>query len=75
MVGILGLNPQDPQWRADAAGEASTLDSLVGAMIDQRAEARATKDWVAADRIRAALGAAGITLEDGADGTHWSIDG
>jgi cysteinyl-tRNA synthetase len=44
-------------------------------MIAQRADARAAKDWAAADRIRDAIAAAGITLEDSADGTHWSIDG
>ena len=75
MVGLLGLNPRDPQWRTDASAEASALDSLVQTMIAQRADARATKDWAAADRIRDAIAAAGITLEDSADGTHWSIDG
>ncbi|MDN3496267.1 cysteine--tRNA ligase [Planococcus sp. APC 4015] len=76
MVGILGLNPLDPQWRsADSAPEASALDALVQTMITQRAEARAAKDWASADRIRDAIAAAGIALEDGPDGTHWSIDG
>jgi cysteinyl-tRNA synthetase len=42
-------------------------------MITQRAQARATKDWAAADRIRDAIAAAGIALEDGPDGTHWSL--
>ena len=41
-------------------------------MITQRADARAAKDWAAADRIRDAIAAAGIALEDTADGTHWS---
>jgi cysteinyl-tRNA synthetase len=44
-------------------------------MITQRAQARADKDWAAADRIRDAIAAAGITLEDTPAGTHWSIDG
>ncbi|WP_439591972.1 cysteine--tRNA ligase [Microbacterium sp.] len=75
MVGILGLNPQDPQWRTmDASAEASALDALVTTMIAQRAEARATKDWTAADRVRDAIAAAGIALEDTPDGTHWSLD-
>jgi cysteinyl-tRNA synthetase len=55
--------------------EATALDALVQTMITQRAEARAAKDWAAADRIRDAIAAAGIALEDGPDGTHWSING
>lgn len=77
MAGVLGIDPLDPHWHAaDASAEASALDALVGAMIAQRADARAAKDWAAADRIRDAIAAAGIALEDTADGTHWSlIDG
>lgn len=55
--------------------EHRTLDALVQTMISQRAQARADKDWATADRIRDAIAAAGIALEDTADGTHWSIDG
>jgi cysteinyl-tRNA synthetase len=76
MTGILGLDPLDPQWRTtDASAEASALDALVQTMIAQRADARAAKDWAAADRIRDAIAAAGIALEDGPDGTHWSLAG
>jgi cysteinyl-tRNA synthetase len=72
MTEALGINPM----RTGARGaEASALDALVRTMIDQRAQARADKDWAAADRIRDAIAAAGITLEDSPAGTHWSIDG
>ncbi|GAA3644290.1 cysteine--tRNA ligase [Microbacterium awajiense] len=75
MSGILGIDPLDPAWRGGGSGaDAVALDALVSVMIDQRAAARAAKDWAAADRIRDAIAAAGITLEDGADGTHWSIE-
>ena len=74
MTSVLGVNPLDPQWRStDASAEASALDALVQTMIAQRADARSAKDWAAADRIRDAIAAAGIALEDSADGTHWSI--
>ena len=74
MAGVLGIDPLDPHWRStDASAEASALDALVGAMIAQRADARAAKDWAVADRIRDAIAAAGIALEDGPDGTHWSV--
>ncbi|WP_102194219.1 cysteine--tRNA ligase [Microbacterium aurantiacum] len=74
MTSILGLTPASSR-NGGASAEAPALDALVQTMITQRAQARADKDWAAADRIRDAIAAAGITLEDGPDGTHWSIDG
>ena len=72
MMQILGLDIDEP---APAGAERVALDSLMESLISQRAQARADKDWGAADRIRDALAAAGIALEDAADGTHWSING
>ena len=75
MTGILGLNPEDPLWRTDGAGAAAAaLDALMQTMIAQRAQARAERDWSAADRIRDAIEAAGIVLEDSPDATHWSLN-
>ena len=74
MTRILGIDPLDPQWATDATTPATdALDALVRTMIDQRADARANRDWAAADRIRDAIAAAGIALEDGPTGTHWSL--
>jgi cysteinyl-tRNA synthetase len=76
MTGVLGIDPLDPAWQTAPSGaEASALDALVQSLITQRAHARAAKDWAAADRIRDAIAAAGITLEDTNDATHWSIHG
>lgn len=72
MTSVLGLRPSDATAAGDA--RAAALDALVQEMITQRAQARADKDWAAADRIRDAIAAAGITLEDTPAGTHWSID-
>ncbi len=72
MLGILGLDAAEPAVATGAADAA--LDALVQEMIAQRARARADKDWAAADRIRDAVAAAGITLEDTPAGTNWSID-
>jgi cysteinyl-tRNA synthetase len=74
MVRVLGLDGIMASGGGDLA-EHRTLDALVQTMIAQRAQARADKDWAAADRIRDAIAAAGITLEDTPAGTHWSIDG
>jgi cysteinyl-tRNA synthetase len=72
MLAVLGLDFASAER---SGAEASALDALVRTMITQRAQARADKDWAAADRIRDAIAAAGITLEDTPAGTHWSIDG
>ena len=76
MTLVLGLNPHSSQWGGAGGGaETAALDALVQTMITQRAQARADKDWAAADRIRDAIAAAGITLEDTPAGTNWSIHG
>ncbi|MGF3056869.1 cysteine--tRNA ligase [Microbacterium sp. YY-01] len=72
MTQILGI---DTLHRAETTAASSALDTLMRTMIEQRARARADKDWASADRIRDAIAAAGIVLEDTAEGTHWSIDG
>lgn len=77
MLNALGLNPRDERWSqgggsADAR-EGAVLGSLMDALISQRAEARANKDFAASDAIRDSLQAAGIVLEDGPNGTRWSI--
>lgn len=71
MLSVLGLDAAAP---AAADGTDAALDALVREMIAQRARARTDKDWAAADRIRDAIAAAGITLEDTPAGTNWSID-
>ncbi len=69
MTGVLGIDPLDPHWRAsDGAPRHPPSTRLVQTMITQRADARAAKDWAAADRIRDAIAAAGITLEDSQTG-------
>jgi cysteinyl-tRNA synthetase len=75
MLEVLGINPRSPQWRAAASGASDVaLTSLVDALIADRNEARAAKDFATADRIRDELAGAGITVEDGAAGSHWSIE-
>ena len=40
-------------------------------LLDARAAARDAHDWAASDRLRSALGAAGIVVEDTRDGQRW----
>ncbi len=75
MLGVLHLDPRHRQWRSKAQASNDVLDALVQELIDQRARARKDKDFVTSDAIRDRLAAAGITLEDTADGTHWSMHG
>lgn len=78
MLAVLGLDPFDPHWstgRSTAREEklTSAVDALVAALLEQRAEARAAKDFAAADAIRDRLKAAGIDLEDTPQGPQWSL--
>lgn len=52
------------------SGEGVSAEDIE-ALIAQRLEARANKDWAASDRIRDELAEQGIVLEDGAGGTTW----
>ena len=74
---VLGLLQETPdEYLTDTApGLVDKPNSLtaeaVDALLAQRLKARAARDWGEADRIRDELDAAGIILEDGADGTRW----
>jgi cysteinyl-tRNA synthetase len=74
MTDVLGINPLAPEWNTGTDDAASTaLGSLVESLIADRNAARAAKDFTSADRIRDELAAAGITVEDGPSGSHWSV--
>lgn len=45
--------------------------ATIEALIVKRNEARASKDWAAADEARDALNALGVILEDSAGKTTW----
>ena len=75
MTGILGLDPLDPRWAATGSDDAATaaLGALVGDLLAQRQEARAARDFAAADRVRDRLTAAGVSVEDSPDGPTWTL--
>ncbi|MBU2640371.1 MAG: cysteine--tRNA ligase [Gammaproteobacteria bacterium] len=70
--GVLGLLQRDTAdfLKSGAAG-AGLSEAEIDAMIVARRDARAAKNFAESDRIRDALLAAGIVLEDGAGGTVW----
>ena len=49
-----------------------SLDDEVEALIAARTEARKSKNWAEADRIRDQLKEMGIVLEDTPQGVKWS---
>ncbi len=74
MLGVLGLDPLDPQWTVSGGtGLKSTVDGLVALALQQREAARVRKDWAAADAIRDQLKEAGVTVEDTPHGPRWSV--
>jgi cysteinyl-tRNA synthetase len=77
MLDVLGLDPADPAWGvlggADDAQLSAAVDALVAGLLEERAAARADKDWARADAIRDRIAAAGIAVEDTPDGPKWTL--
>ena len=79
MTKVLGINVFLEQWADSGADKArvkalrEAVDALVASQLEARAQARAGKDFAAADAIRDSLTAAGIALEDTAEGARWSL--
>ena len=71
---VLGLFRPEVARAAGGAGRdasAQLVEQLMQLMIALRAEARSSKNFALADRIRNGLTEAGVTLEDRPDGTIW----
>ncbi len=72
-LNILGCDPFDPIFATSNSANTDVLDGLVALALEQRAAARARKDFAAADAIRDQIAALGVVIEDTAAGTRWSI--
>jgi cysteinyl-tRNA synthetase len=75
MLDVLGLDPLDPQWADGGSGPRLTevTDGLVRLALDQRAAARARKDYAAADAVRDQLTSLGVVVEDTPSGPRWEL--
>jgi cysteinyl-tRNA synthetase len=72
MTRVLGIFPDD--WAPDTSSDVTAvIDALVQVALEQRAAARARKDFPASDAIRDRLAAAGVAVEDTPDGPRWSV--
>ncbi|MGZ6266164.1 MAG: DALR domain-containing protein [Candidatus Limnocylindrales bacterium] len=58
---VLGIAPQ---------AEAS-LEPELQQLLDERTAARTARDWAGSDRLRVALAARGVLVEDTRDGQRW----
>ena len=75
MLYLLGLDPISTTWVSERSNlEKEALDKLISELLNKRNQARANKDFVLADSMRDALKNAGILIEDGADGSRWTIE-
>ena len=79
---VLGLDPLAEPWRPgvlDGLGSSQggaameTLDRLIQHDLDERAQARAAKDWPRADALRDKLTQAGVVVEDSPSGARWHL--
>jgi cysteinyl-tRNA synthetase len=71
LAAALGLFRKSPKEKSGS--DDALAGKLMNLLIEMRADARKKKDFATADRIRNALTAIGITLEDRPGGTEWSV--
>ena len=72
LAGIIGLLQREPaEFLQGGAASDGLTNAAIDALIEQRKQARADKNWAESDRIRDVLNAENIILEDGAGGTTW----
>lgn len=67
LMGVLQADPES--WFQ--GGDLSVDEAEINTLIQNRLEARASKNFAEADRIRDLLLSKGISLEDGPSGTTW----
>jgi cysteinyl-tRNA synthetase len=66
---VLGIAQNSPE--AFLQGDLDDESTIIEALIKQRNDARADKNWAAADEARDKLNEMKISLEDSANGTTW----
>lgn len=71
VLGVLQLNPDD--FLQGSASNSEVDVAKIEALINERLEARANKDWATSDRIRDELKDMGVIIEDSKGRTTWRM--
>ena len=66
MAGIIGIFEQ-----SESAADDGLTDKLMELILSVRQDARKSKNWAIADKIRDDLKALGIVIEDTPNGARW----
>ena len=67
---ILGIQAE----KSSGSGREEAFSKVVDMLLEQRAIAKANKDWATSDRIRNELQALGFEIKDGKDGATWKLN-
>ena len=70
VFGVLGLRGEEEE----GGNAAKVIGGLMDMVLENRAAAKAAKDWTTSDHIRDCLNALGIKVKDGKDGTQWTLE-
>ena len=70
VFGVLGLVYEEISEGASG----KVISGLMDMVLEQRAAAKASKDWATSDHIRDSLNALGIKVKDTKDGVEWTIE-
>ena len=70
LTDILGIIDEN---YSDSAGEKGVIDGLMEMVLQERAKAKAEKDWAKSDFIRDRLKEIGITVKDTKEGAEWAL--
>ena len=74
MLGVLGLVRETDGAPTGDGDLRPVVDGLVNALLAQRQEARARKDWAAADAVRDQLSELGLKITDTPNGPEWALE-
>lgn len=70
--GMLGILQRNPQTFLQSGGNVD--QAWIEAMIEKRQQAKQSRDFAAADRIRNELAARGVVVQDSREGTTWRVE-